>query len=48
MHALSASLAVAEPLARRIFDSGWRPTVPTGPTRDELAELCTVCWSGAA
>jgi 2-polyprenyl-6-methoxyphenol hydroxylase-like FAD-dependent oxidoreductase len=37
MDALPASLAPAEPRARAIFASGWRPGVPDGPTRDELS-----------
>ena len=41
MDALPASLAPAEPRARAIFADGWRPAVPDGPTRDELAELCS-------
>ncbi len=39
MVALPASLAAVEPRAREIYASGWRPPVPDGPTRDELAEL---------
>jgi 2-polyprenyl-6-methoxyphenol hydroxylase-like FAD-dependent oxidoreductase len=39
MVALPASLAAVEPRAREIYASGWRPPVPEGPTRDELAEL---------
>ncbi|MGH3840649.1 MAG: FAD-dependent oxidoreductase [Pseudonocardiaceae bacterium] len=41
MVALPASLAAVEPRAREIYASGWRPPVPDGPTRDELAELVT-------
>jgi 2-polyprenyl-6-methoxyphenol hydroxylase-like FAD-dependent oxidoreductase len=40
MDALPASLIPAEPRARAIFATGWRPLIPDGPTRDELAELC--------
>ena len=40
MDAPPASLGSAEPRAREIYASGWRPTVPDGPTRDELAALC--------
>jgi hypothetical protein len=36
---LPASLAAVEPRVREIYASGWRPPVPDGPTRDELAEL---------
>jgi 2-polyprenyl-6-methoxyphenol hydroxylase-like FAD-dependent oxidoreductase len=39
MVALPASLAAVEPRAREIYASGWRPSLPDGPTRDELAEL---------
>ena len=39
MVALPASLAAVEPRAREIYASGWRPPVPEGPTRNELAEL---------
>lgn len=39
MRALPASLDAVEPRAREIYASGWRPPVPGGPTRDELAEL---------
>jgi hypothetical protein len=41
MRELPASLAAVEPRARAIYASGWRPPVPEGPTRDELAELVT-------
>jgi 2-polyprenyl-6-methoxyphenol hydroxylase-like FAD-dependent oxidoreductase len=40
MDALPVSLVLAEPRAHEIYVSGWRPTVPDGPTRDELAALC--------
>jgi hypothetical protein len=40
MDAPPASLAAAEPLARAVFATGWRPGVPDGPSRDELAGLC--------
>lgn len=40
MAALPAGLAAVEPRARAIFAAGWRPTVPPGPTRAALAELC--------
>ncbi len=39
MQALPASLAAVEPRAREIYAAGWRPPVPSGPDRDELAEL---------
>jgi 2-polyprenyl-6-methoxyphenol hydroxylase-like FAD-dependent oxidoreductase len=40
MDALPESLDAVEPFAREIFAGGWRPAVPDGPTRAELAELC--------
>jgi flavin-dependent dehydrogenase len=40
MDTLPASLDPVEPRAREIFVDGWRPAVPDGPTRAELAELC--------
>jgi 2-polyprenyl-6-methoxyphenol hydroxylase-like FAD-dependent oxidoreductase len=39
MSALAASLAPAEPLARAVYNSGWRQPYSDGPTRDELVEL---------
>ena len=39
MRALPASLDAARPRVHEIYASGWRPPVPEGPTRDELAEL---------
>lgn len=48
MDALPASLDAVEPTARAIFASGWRPAVPDGPTRAELAELCADARAGAA
>jgi 2-polyprenyl-6-methoxyphenol hydroxylase-like FAD-dependent oxidoreductase len=39
MHALPASLASIEPRAREIYAGGWRPPIPDGPTRDDLADL---------
>lgn len=34
------SLAAAEPIARQVYESGWRPATAPGPTRAELARLC--------
>jgi 2-polyprenyl-6-methoxyphenol hydroxylase-like FAD-dependent oxidoreductase len=42
MTALPASLAPAEPLARSVYESGWRPPFSAGPTRDELVDLLAV------
>ena len=39
MDALPATLAPAEPRARALFAGGWRPSVPDGPTRDELSAV---------
>jgi 2-polyprenyl-6-methoxyphenol hydroxylase-like FAD-dependent oxidoreductase len=48
MDALPDSLAPARPRAQALFESGWRPAVPAGPSRDELAELCNTCTEDAA
>jgi hypothetical protein len=39
MTALPASLRAAEPRARTLYSTGWRPTPAPGPTRDELADI---------
>jgi 2-polyprenyl-6-methoxyphenol hydroxylase-like FAD-dependent oxidoreductase len=39
MMAGPASLRVVEPLARAVYETGWRPSLAPGPTRDELAEI---------
>ena len=39
MTALPASLAPAEPLARAVYETGWRQPTAEGPTRDELVAL---------
>jgi hypothetical protein len=39
MTALPATLAPAEPLARAVYASGWRPPFADGPSRDELVAL---------
>lgn len=39
MDALPAALAAAEPRARALFAEGWRPSVPAGPTREELSAV---------
>lgn len=39
MTALPASLAAAEPPARAVYATGWRPPLADGPTRDELLTL---------
>jgi 2-polyprenyl-6-methoxyphenol hydroxylase-like FAD-dependent oxidoreductase len=48
MDALPESLDAVEPRARELFASGWRPAVPDGPTRDELAQLCEARVGGVA
>jgi 2-polyprenyl-6-methoxyphenol hydroxylase-like FAD-dependent oxidoreductase len=40
MHALPQSLDVLQPAARAVYESGWRPALPAGPTVEELAWLC--------
>jgi 2-polyprenyl-6-methoxyphenol hydroxylase-like FAD-dependent oxidoreductase len=39
MTALPASLRAIEPRARARYEAGWRPPVPPGPNRDELAGI---------
>jgi hypothetical protein len=39
MDALPDSLTPAHDPARAIYESGWRPQVPDGPTREELSEV---------
>ena len=39
MTALPEALRPAEPLARAVYESGWRPAYAPGPTRDELVEV---------
>jgi 2-polyprenyl-6-methoxyphenol hydroxylase-like FAD-dependent oxidoreductase len=39
MMTLPASLAAAEPRARDVYASGWRPPVPDGPAHAELADI---------
>ncbi len=39
MTALPASLAPVEPPARAVYETGWRPSLADGPTRDELVAL---------
>ena len=47
MTALPASLAPAEPIARAVYESGWRQPPADGPTRDELVALLTAPLGGA-
>ena len=39
MTALPETLRPAEPLARAVYQNGWRPTYAPGPTRDELVDV---------
>ena len=39
MDALPASLTAVEPRAWALFATGWRPSIPAGPTRDELSAV---------
>ena len=39
MTALPETLRPAEPLARAVYQDGWRPTYAPGPTRDELVDV---------
>jgi 2-polyprenyl-6-methoxyphenol hydroxylase-like FAD-dependent oxidoreductase len=41
MTALPSSLAPAEPLARAVYERGWRPSLADGPTREELIDTIT-------
>jgi len=41
MQALPDTLRAAEPRARDIYATGWRPPEPDGPTRDELVDVLT-------
>lgn len=38
---LPGTLAPAEPLARAVYETGWRPSFSEGPSRDELVEVIT-------
>jgi len=41
MLTLPGSLDAVQARARDIYASGWRPPIPPGPTREELADLVT-------
>lgn len=34
-----SALAAVEPRAREIYAAGWRPPIPAGPSRDDLADI---------
>jgi hypothetical protein len=46
MTELPASLAEAEPLARAVYENGWRPPASDGPTRDELVDIAAAAHGG--
>jgi 2-polyprenyl-6-methoxyphenol hydroxylase-like FAD-dependent oxidoreductase len=39
MQELPSALNAVEPLARTVYESGWRPSFAAGPTREELVSL---------
>jgi hypothetical protein len=39
MDALPSSLAPAQARAREIYAGGWRPSIPDGPTREQLSAV---------
>jgi 2-polyprenyl-6-methoxyphenol hydroxylase-like FAD-dependent oxidoreductase len=47
MTALPETLRPAEPLARAVYQDGWRPTYAAGPTRDELVDVIRVAVPAA-
>ena len=48
MTALPSRLAPAEPWARAVYESGWRPSYSEGPTRDELVAVIEGALATAA
>ena len=48
MTALPESLAPAEPWARAVYESGWRPAYSEGPSRDELVAVIENALATAA
>jgi 2-polyprenyl-6-methoxyphenol hydroxylase-like FAD-dependent oxidoreductase len=48
MTELPASLAPAEPLARAVYECGWRAPLSDGPTRDELVDLLAAAVTSAS
>lgn len=42
MTVLPETLRPAEPLARAVYQDGWRPAYAPGPTRDELVDVIRV------
>lgn len=47
MTELPETLRPAEPLARAVYQDGWRPTYAPGPTRDELVDVIRVAVRAA-
>ena len=47
MTELPATLRPAEPLARAVYESGWRAPYASGPTRDELVEVIERATAGS-
>ncbi len=47
MTALPQTLRPAEPLARAVYQGGWRPAYAPGPTRDELVDVIGGALSAA-
>jgi hypothetical protein len=45
MQAGPSSLDAVEPRARALYESGWRPPLPDGPSRAELVEVVAAAVS---
>jgi len=45
---LPSSLDPVEPLARAVYESGWRPSLAPGPTRGELREVVAAALTGVS
>jgi hypothetical protein len=43
---LPSCLDSVEPLARAIYESGWRPPYSSGPTRNELVAIVNAAMRG--
>jgi 2-polyprenyl-6-methoxyphenol hydroxylase-like FAD-dependent oxidoreductase len=46
MRAMPSCLDPVEPLARAVYESGWRPSYSPGPTRDELVDITRSALAG--
>jgi hypothetical protein len=42
---LPSSLDPVEPMARAVYETGWRATSPPGPNRSELREIVAAALS---